>query len=74
MFMTAFAGKRRWADGALHPHEAPPVMTWPVIVLSIGAVGFGAFEILGDRLADFLGPVTGYVPARAWRSSVPPAS
>ena len=60
MFMT-FAGKRRWADDA-HPHEAPPVMTWPVILLSIGAVAFGAFEILGDRLADFLGPVTGYIP------------
>ncbi len=60
MFMT-FAGKRRWADDA-HPHEAPPVMTWPVIVLAIGAVGFGAWEILGDRLADFLGPVTGYIP------------
>src|SRR6202044_2177592 len=60
MFMT-FAGKRRWADDA-HPHEAPPVMTWPVILLSVGAVAFGAFEILGDRLADFLGPVTGYIP------------
>ena len=36
MFMT-FAGKRRWADDA-HPHEAPPVMTWPVILLSVGAV------------------------------------
>jgi NADH-quinone oxidoreductase subunit L len=60
MFMT-FAGKRRWEDDA-HPHEAPPVMTWPVIVLAIGAVGFGAWEILGDRLADFLGPVTGYIP------------
>jgi len=60
MFMT-FAGKRRWDEKA-HPHEAPPVMTWPVIVLALGAVGFGAWEILGDRLADFLGPVTGYIP------------
>jgi NADH-quinone oxidoreductase subunit L len=60
MFMT-FAGQRRWDDEA-HPHEAPPVMTWPVIVLALGALGFGAFEILGDRLAHFLGPVTGYTP------------
>ncbi len=60
LFMTFF-GKRRWADDA-HPHEAPPVMTWPVIVLAIGALGFGAFEILGDRLARFLGPVTGFTP------------
>ena len=62
LFMTFF-GKRRWADDA-HPHEAPPVMTWPVILLALGALGFGAFEILGDRLPDFLGPVTGYIPAQ----------
>jgi NADH-quinone oxidoreductase subunit L len=37
-------------------------MTSPMILLAIGAVGWGAFEILGDRLAHFLGPVTGYVP------------
>ena len=61
LFMTFF-GKRRWAEDA-HPHEAPPVMTWPVILLALGALGFGAFEILGDRLPDFLGPVTGYTPA-----------
>jgi NADH-quinone oxidoreductase subunit L len=60
LFMTFF-GKRRWAEDA-HPHEAPPVMTWPVILLAIGALGFGAFEVLGDRLARFLGPVTGYTP------------
>jgi NADH-quinone oxidoreductase subunit L len=60
LFMTFF-GKRRWAEDA-HPHEAPRVMTWPVIVLALGALGFGAFEILGDRLARFLGPVTGFTP------------
>jgi NADH-quinone oxidoreductase subunit L len=37
-------------------------MTSPVILLALGAVGWGAYEILGDRLAHFLGPVTGYVP------------
>ena len=60
MFMT-FAGERRWDPGA-HPHEVPPVMTSPMVLLAIGALGFGAFEILGDRLAVFLGPVFGYVP------------
>jgi NADH-quinone oxidoreductase subunit L len=60
LFMTFF-GKRRWAEDA-HPHEAPPVMTWPVILLAVGALGFGAFEVLGDRLARFLGPVTGFIP------------
>jgi NADH-quinone oxidoreductase subunit L len=61
MFMT-FTGERRWDPGA-DPHEVPPVMTSPMILLAIGAFGFGAYEILGDRLATFLGPVTGYVPA-----------
>jgi NADH-quinone oxidoreductase subunit L len=61
MFMT-FAGERRWTPDA-HPHEVPPVMTSPMVLLAIGAFAFGAYEILGDRLADFLGPVTGYIPA-----------
>ena len=60
MYMT-FAGQRRW-DPGVHPHEVPPVMTSPMILLAIGSLGFGAYETLGDRLADFLGPVIGYVP------------
>ncbi|HEY1347986.1 MAG TPA: NADH-quinone oxidoreductase subunit L, partial [Streptosporangiaceae bacterium] len=60
MFMT-FTGERRWEEDA-HPHEVPPVMTSPMILLAIGAIGFGAFEILNDRLVDFLGPVTGEEP------------
>jgi len=61
MYMT-FAGERRWDEG-VHPHEVPPIMTSPMILLAIGSLGFGAFETLGDRLPDFLGPVIGYVPA-----------
>jgi NADH-quinone oxidoreductase subunit L len=61
MFMT-FAGERRW-DEEVHPHEVPPIMTSPMVLLAIGALGFGAFEILGDRLVDFLAPVTGAKPA-----------
>ena len=34
-----------------------------MILLAIGAVVWGGFEILGDRLAHWLGPVTGFVPA-----------
>ena len=60
MFMT-FAGERRWDDD-VHPHEAPPVMTSPMIVLAIGSVAAGGFLILGNRLLNFLGPVTGVPP------------
>src|SRR6266536_2886953 len=47
MFMT-FAGKRRWEENA-HPHEAPSVMTWPMIVLAVGSLGAGGFLILDNR-------------------------
>ncbi len=60
MFMT-FAGERRW-DDKVHPHEAPPVMTGPMIVLAIGSVCAGGFLILSNRLLNFLGPVTGVPP------------
>jgi NADH-quinone oxidoreductase subunit L len=60
MFMT-FANGRRWDDG-VHPHEAPPIMTSPMIVLAIGSVAAGGFLILGNRLLNFLGPITGVPP------------
>jgi NADH-quinone oxidoreductase subunit L len=60
MFMT-FAGDRRWAQDA-HPHEVPPIMTSPMVVLAIGSVGAGAFLIVGNRFVDFLGQLTGLPP------------
>ncbi len=60
MFMT-FANGRRWDEG-VHPHEAPPVMTSPMVVLAIGSAAAGGFLILGNRLLNFLGPVTGVPP------------
>jgi NADH-quinone oxidoreductase subunit L len=62
VILMTFFGERRWDEKA-DPHEVPPIMTSPMILLAIGAIGFGAYEILGDRLADFLGPVTGFVPS-----------
>jgi len=61
MMLMTWYGKRRWEEKA-HPHESPPVMTWPMIVLAIGSVGAGAFLIINDRLQDFLGPVVGVPP------------
>jgi NADH-quinone oxidoreductase subunit L len=57
MFMTFF-GEKRWDDDA-HPHESPPVMTIPLILLAIGSLAGGAFLIAGDRFANFLAPVVG---------------
>jgi len=69
MLMTYF-GKRRWAEGA-HPHESPSVMTWPIIVLAVGAAGAGAFLIIGRRFENFLSPVTGVPPTSHGVFTVP---
>ena len=58
MMLMTWQGKRRWYENA-HPHESPPVMTGPMVVLAIGSVGAGAFLIINDRLQDFLAPVVG---------------
>jgi NADH-quinone oxidoreductase subunit L len=57
MLMTFF-GKRRWTDD-VHPHESPPVMTVPMLLLAVGSVGAGFFLVSGDRLAHWLEPVLG---------------
>ncbi|RAV09602.1 NADH-quinone oxidoreductase subunit L [Mycolicibacterium sp. GF69] len=57
MLMTFF-GEKRWADNS-HPHEAPAVMTWPMILLAIGSVGSGAAFAIGGTLEHWLEPVVG---------------
>ncbi len=62
MLLMTFTGERRW-DDKVHPHEAPPVMIWPAILLAIGSLGAGAFLMIGSRLLNFLAPVTGRPPS-----------
>ncbi len=65
MMIMTFLGDARWkqlksADGRdYHPHESPAVMSVPMILLAVGALGAGAFLALGHRLVDFLAPVVG---------------
>src|ERR1700685_3344756 len=54
MFMT-FAGEKRW-DDKVHPHEAPPVMTVPMIVLALGSLAAGGLLVVGHRLGHFPAP------------------
>ena len=70
MMLMTWYGKRRWEADA-HPHESPPVMTFPMIVLAIGSVGAGAFLIVNDRLQDFLAPVVGVPPTSHGFFTVP---
>jgi NADH-quinone oxidoreductase subunit L len=57
MLMTFF-GEKRWAEG-VHPHEAPRVMTWPLIVLAVGSVASGGLLAIGGTLQHWLEPVVG---------------
>ncbi len=56
MLMTFF-GKKRWAEDA-HPHEAPALMTWPMILLAVGSVFSGGLLGWGGTLQHWLEPVT----------------
>lgn len=60
MLMTFFGDRQRWQPD-VHPHESPPVMTVPMIVLAVGSVVAGGVLVLGNRLAEFLAPVLGSV-------------
>ncbi|WP_433716248.1 NADH-quinone oxidoreductase subunit L [Nocardia sp. CA-084685] len=57
MLMTFF-GDRRWKPDT-HPHEAPAVMTGPMILLAIGSVAAGGLFVLGSSLQNWLEPVVG---------------
>jgi NADH-quinone oxidoreductase subunit L len=57
MLMTFF-GEPRW-DANAHPHEAPRVMTWPMIVLAAGSVASGGLLAIGGTLQRWLEPVVG---------------
>lgn len=68
MLMTFF-GEKRWdrpgaseATGyrtSPHPHEAPAVMTVPMIVLAVGSVASGGLLAIGGTLSHWLEPVVG---------------
>ena len=48
MFLTFF-GKPRWGQGTdqpdLHPHESPPTMTVPLVLLAVFSAGAGIFNL-----------------------------
>src|SRR5207247_9731832 len=63
LFVLTFHGPKRWTDDA-HPHESPPVMTIPLILLGIGSLAAGA--LMATPVKDWLLPVfnnPGEVPA-----------
>lgn len=59
MVAMTFFGKARWEDDA-HPHESPPVMTIPLIILAIGSTFLGVALLFWGDIESWLEPVTGY--------------
>lgn len=57
MLMTFF-GEKRWAPSS-HPHEAPALMTGPMILLAFGSVFSGGLFAIGGTLPHWLEPVVG---------------
>ena len=55
--LLTFFGEKRWAADA-HPHEAPALMTWPMILLAVGSVFSGGLLGFGGTLQHWLEPVT----------------
>ncbi|WP_418605270.1 NADH-quinone oxidoreductase subunit L [Georgenia sp. SUBG003] len=64
LFFMVFHGEKRWTtaeEGAeQHPHEAPLLMTVPMIVLAVGSVALGFLMNLGGGFVTWLEPVTGH--------------
>ena len=65
MLMTFF-GEKRWAEDA-HPHEAPALMAWPMILLAVGSVFSGGLLGWGGTLQHWLEPVTTFEESPQWR-------
>jgi NADH-quinone oxidoreductase subunit L len=59
MVLMTFFGKARWEEG-VHPHESPPVMTIPLIILAIGSFGLGMALLFWGDIESWLEPVVGY--------------
>jgi NADH-quinone oxidoreductase subunit L len=52
LFILTFHGPKRWTEDIDHPHESPPLMTIPLILLAIGSVGAG--YLMSTSVPDWL--------------------
>jgi NADH-quinone oxidoreductase subunit L len=55
LFVLTFHGRKRWTDDIEHPHESPPVMTIPLLLLAVGSVAAGG--LIASPVKDWLRPV-----------------
>lgn len=57
LVLMTFVTRQRWDDD-VHPHESPPVMTGPLILLSVLSAAGGVL-LIGGGLPHWLEPVVG---------------
>jgi len=62
LFVLTFHGPERWTDDIKHPHESPPVMTVPLMLLAIGSAAAGA--LMATPVQDWLNPTVFGVEGR----------
>jgi NADH-quinone oxidoreductase subunit L len=55
LMVLTFHGPKRWTEDVKHPHESPPIMTVPLILLAVGSVAAGA--LLATPVKEWLAPV-----------------
>jgi NADH-quinone oxidoreductase subunit L len=55
LMVLTFHGPQRWTENIDHPHESPPVMTVPLILLAAGSLAAGA--LMATPVKDWLAPV-----------------
>jgi NADH-quinone oxidoreductase subunit L len=70
LFFLTFHGERRWTDD-VHPHEAPAVMTVPLMVLAVGSALLGLLLGPTGAIQSWLEPVVGEHPEDSPVLSVP---
>jgi len=54
LFWLTFHGPKRWTEDIDHPHESPPIMTGPLILLAVGSVVAGG--LMASPVAKWLEP------------------
>jgi NADH-quinone oxidoreductase subunit L len=57
LYVLIFHGPQRWTEENEHPHESPPIMTVPLVLLAVGSVASGF--LMSTSVVDWLNPVFG---------------
>jgi NADH-quinone oxidoreductase subunit L len=57
LFVLTFHGPKRWTEDIHEPHESPPVMTIPLVLLALGSIVAGG--LMAGPVPRWLSPVLG---------------